>query len=177
VTWPDYAILATIAISVLVGALRGFIKEVMALAIWALAFILAYRFAGNVSELIEAQVSLPSARLAMGFAGIFLVVLLLGGLLVYLVGRLVETTGLSGTDRMLGGAFGAMRGLAIVVLFLLIAGFTPIPADPWWKDSAMIQRFMPLVDWAGEFLPEKAREQLDFEPEDESHNSANKAPA
>jgi membrane protein required for colicin V production len=113
----------------------------------------------------------------MGFAGIFLVVLLLGGLLVYLVGRLVETTGLSGTDRMLGGAFGAMRGLAIVVLFLLIAGFTPIPADPWWKDSAMIQRFMPLVDWAGEFLPEKAREQLDFEPEDESHNSANKAPA
>jgi membrane protein required for colicin V production len=162
--WPDYAILGTIAISILVGALRGFIKEVLSLAIWALAFLLAYRFSGNVAELIEAQVSLPSARLAMGFAGIFLAVLVLGGLLVYLVGRLVETTGLSGTDRLLGGAFGAVRGLAIVITFLLVAGFTPIPADPWWKESAMIQRLMPTVHWAASLLPQAAQEQLDFEP-------------
>ncbi len=175
-TWPDYAILATVAISVLVGALRGFIKEVMALAIWALAFVLAYRFAGSVSELMAAQVSLPSARLAMGFAGVFLVVLVLGGLLVYLVGRLVESTGLSGTDRLLGGVFGAFRGLAIVVAFLLIAGFTPIPADPWWKESVMIQRLKPMVLWAADFLPESAREQLDFEPQAEK-KSADNAPA
>lgn len=163
--WPDYAILATIAISVLVGALRGFIKEVLALAIWALAFLLAYRFAGDAGALMEAQVSLPSARLAMGFTGIFLVVLVLGGLLVYLIGRLVESTGLSGTDRLLGGAFGAARGLAIVVTFLLIAGLTPIPADPWWKESAMIERLMPLVDWVAGFLPESASQKLDFDPQ------------
>ncbi len=163
--WPDYAILAVIAISVLVGALRGFIKEVLALAIWAMAFLLAYRFAGDVSSLMEAQVSLPSARLAMGFSGIFLVVLVLGGLLVYLIGRLVESTGLSGTDRLLGGAFGAARGLAIVITFLLIAGLTPIPADPWWKESAMIQRLMPLVDWVASFLPESAAQHLDFDPQ------------
>ena len=162
--WPDYAILGTLAISILVGALRGFIKEVLALAIWAMAFVLAYRFSGNVAELMEAQVSLPSARLAMGFAGIFLAVLVLGGLLIYLVGRLVETTGLSGTDRLLGGGFGAVRGLAIIVTLLMVAGLTPIPADPWWKESAMIQRLMPTVHWAAELLPESAREQLDFEP-------------
>jgi len=175
--WPDYAILATIAISVLVGALRGFIKEVMALAIWALAFVLAYRFAGDVSSVMEAQVSLPSARLAMGFAGIFLVVLVLGGLLVYLVGRLVESTGLSGTDRLLGGVFGAVRGLALVITFLLVAGLTPLPADPWWKESAMIPRLMPLVDWVAEFLPESAREHLDFEAIPEDEKSADNAQA
>lgn len=163
--WPDYAILATIAISMLVGALRGFIKEVLAIAIWAMAFVLAYRFAGDLGTLMEPQVSLPSARLAMGFAGIFLVVLVLGGLLVYLIGRLVESTGLSGTDRLLGGVFGAARGLAIVVAFLLIAGLTPIPADPWWKESALIQRLMPLVDRVAGFLPENARQQLDFDPQ------------
>lgn len=175
--WPDYAILATIAISVLVGALRGFIKEVLALAIWALAFVLAYRFAGDVGSLMEAQVSLPSARLAMGFAGIFLVVLVLGGLLVYLVGRLVESTGLSGTDRLLGGVFGAARGLAIVVTFLLVAGLTPIPADPWWKESSMIQRLMPMVYWVAEFLPESASQHLDFEPEDTKEKTADNAQA
>lgn len=175
--WPDYAILATIAISVLVGALRGFIKEVLALAIWGLAFVLAYRFAGDLGSLMESQVSLPSARLAMGFAGIFLVVLVLGGLLVYLVGRLVETTGLSGTDRLLGGVFGAVRGLAIVVTFLLIAGLTPIPADPWWKESSMIQRLMPMVYWVADFLPESATQHLDFEGKSTEEKTADNAQA
>jgi membrane protein required for colicin V production len=113
----------------------------------------------------------------MGFAGLFLMVLVLGGLLVYLVGRLVESTGLSGTDRLLGGVFGAARGLAIIVSFLLVAGLTPIPADPWWKESSMIQRLMPLVSWAAEFLPETATQHLDFYPEDKSEETPEIAPA
>jgi membrane protein required for colicin V production len=91
-------------------------------------------------------------------------VLLLGGLLNYLLGRLVETTGLSGTDRLLGGVFGAARGLALVVAALLVAGFTPIPADPWWQQSHTIARIMPLVDWAASWLPEPLGRHLDFEP-------------
>ena len=90
----------------------------------------------------------------------------MGGLINYLLGRLVESTGLSGTDRLLGGVFGAARGLVLIVAVMLVAGFTPIPADPWWKDSATIQRMMPLVSWAAEYLPESVVEHLDFEPED-----------
>ena len=162
--WPDYAILATIAISVLVGFLRGFIKEVFSLAIWAAAFLVAYQYGGDVASMMEDHVSLPSARAAMGFAGLFIFVLLIGGLTNYLIGRLVESTGLSGTDRLLGGVFGAARGLALVIGVLIVAGFTPIPADPWWKESQLIARLFPLVDWAEEFLPKNVREQLDFEP-------------
>ena len=167
-TWPDYAILATIAISVLVGLLRGFIKEVFSLAIWAAAFLVAYQYGGDVASLMEEHVSLPSARAAMGFSGLFIMVLLVGGLIVYLIGRLVESTGLTGTDRLLGGVFGAARGLALVVGVLIVAGFTPIPADPWWKESGAIHRLMPLVEWAVEFLPQNIREELDFEPEPQS---------
>jgi membrane protein required for colicin V production len=165
VNWPDYAILAVLAISVLVGALRGFIKEVFSLLVWSAAFLVAYHFAGDVAELMVDSVTLPSARTAMGFTGLFIAVLLVGGLLNYLLGRLVETTGLSGTDRLLGGVFGAARGLVLIVAVLLVSGFTPIPADPWWKDSATIQRIMPLVSWAAEHLPESVVEQLDFEPD------------
>ena len=163
--WPDYAILATVVISILVGLLRGFIKEVLSLLIWAVAFLVAYQYGGNVAGMMEEHVSLPSARAAMGFAGLFISVLLVGGLLNYLIARLVESTGLSGTDRLLGGVFGTARGLAIVVAVLLVAGFTPIPADPWWRESAMIPRLYPMVQWAVGFLPEAVREQLDFEPE------------
>lgn len=165
--WPDYAIIAIIAASVLVGALRGFIKEVFSLAVWAAAFMVAYHFSGDVAALMESTVTLPSARTAMGFAGLFIAVLLVGGLINYLLGKLVETTGLSGTDRLLGGVFGAARGLALVVVLLLVCGFTPIPADPWWKDSATIQRLMPLVDWSAAHLPESVSEHLDFEPGDD----------
>jgi membrane protein required for colicin V production len=166
--WPDYAIIATVLISILVGFLRGFIKEVLSLAIWALAFFVAYQYGGEVAEMMEEHVSLPSARAAMGFSGLFVSVLLVGGLLSYLIGRLVESTGLNGTDRLLGGVFGAARGLALVVGVLLIAGFTPIPADPWWREAALIRRLSPTVKWAAEFLPAPIREQLDFEPKVES---------
>ena len=162
--WPDYAILATILISLLVGLLRGFIKEVFSLVIWALAFLVAYHYGGDVAALMEDHVALPSARMAMGFAGLFIGVLLVGGLVNYLVGRLVESTGLSGTDRLLGGVFGAARGLAIVIACLLVMGFTPLPADPWWKESALIQRLLPMLQWSAAFLPQNLREKLDFAP-------------
>jgi membrane protein required for colicin V production len=162
--WADYAILAVIAISTGVGALRGFIREVFSLLVWAAAFLVAYRYGGDVAALMEGSVGLPSARTAMGFAGLFIAVLLVGGLINYLLGRLVETTGLSGTDRLLGGAFGAVRGLALVLLVLLLAGLTPLPADPWWQESRTISRLQPLVDWAVSHLPESITEYLDFEP-------------
>ncbi len=69
--WPDYAIIAIIAVSVLVGALRGFIKEVFSLAVWVAAYMVAYHFSGDVARLMESAVTLPSARTAMGFAGLF----------------------------------------------------------------------------------------------------------
>lgn len=166
--WPDYAIIAIIAASILVGALRGFIKEVFSLLVWAAAFLVAYHFAGDIADLMVDQVTLPSARTAMGFAGLFIVVLLLGGLMNYLLGKLVETTGLSGTDRLLGSLFGAARGLALVVAVLLVAGFTPIPKDPWWQESGLIARMMPLVEWSQGFLPEEVSEHLDFDPYDEA---------
>lgn len=169
-TWPDYAILAIIAASVLVGVLRGFIKEVFSLAVWAAAFLVAWHFSADVARLMESAVTLPSARTAMGFAGLFIAVLLVGGLANYLLGKLVQSTGLSGTDRLLGGVFGAARGLALVVAMLLVSGFTPIPSDPWWGQSATIQRMMPLVDWAAGLLPMEVSEHLDFEPGDDSED-------
>lgn len=163
-TWPDYAILGIVTISLLVGVLRGFIKEVFSILVWAAAFVVAYRFAGDVAMLMEPHVSMPSARTAIGFIGLFIVVLIIGGLANYLLGRLVESTGLSGTDRLLGGLFGIGRGVALVVAAILVAGFTPIPADPWWKESRLIRSFMPLVDWSAEFLPDSVSEHLEFEP-------------
>ena len=160
--YADYAILGIVAISILVGAIRGFIKEAFSLAVWAAAFLVAFQYSGALALQLENQIELPSARTALAFAGLFLSVLLLGGLLTFLVGKLVETTGLSGTDRLLGGVFGGVRGLVLVLALMLVAGLTPVPQDPWWQQSRSIQSLMPLAEWSAQFLPEYILEHMEL---------------
>ena len=119
--YVDYIIFAIIIISILVGAIRGFIKEAFSLAVWVAAFLVAFQYSGGLAQHLESQIELPSVRTALAFAGLFLSVLLVGGLLTFLVGKLVEKTGLSGTDRLFGGVFGGVRGLILVLALIPLA--------------------------------------------------------
>lgn len=162
--YADIAVLGIVAISILVGSLRGFVKEAFSLAVWAAAFFVAFQFSGALALRLEGMVSLPSARTAMAFAGLFLGVLLVGGLVTYLIGTLVEKTGLSGTDRLLGGVFGGLRGVFLILLLMLVAGLTPLPRDPWWQNSKSVQSLIPLAEWASQYLPDVILEHLDLTP-------------
>lgn len=165
--YTDYAVLGIIAISILVGVIRGFIKEAFSLAVWAAAFLVAFQYSGALALQLENHIELPSARTALAFSGLFLVVLLIGGLLTFLIGKLVEKTGLSGTDRLLGGVFGSIRGLFLVIALMLVAGLTPVPQDPWWQSSRSIQSLLPLAEWSAQFLPDYILEYMDLTPEAE----------
>ena len=160
--YADYVILGIIAISILVGAIRGFVKEAFSLAVWAAAFLVAFQYSGALALQLENHIELPSVRTSLAFAGLFLAVLLVGGLITYLVGKLVEKTGLSGTDRLLGGFFGGVRGLALVLAIMLVAGLTPVPQDPWWQQSRSLQSLLPLAEWAAQYLPDYILEHLDL---------------
>ncbi len=161
----DLVLLGLVGLSVVVGLWRGFIKEVFALAVWVFAFMAAFHFSGAAANLLEPYVTVPSARQGLAFAAVFILVLVAGGLVTFLIGQLVEKTGLSGTDRLLGAVFGAARGLLLVLALILAAGFTPVPADPWWGESRVIQSLLPLAEWAGGFLPESVTEHLELYPE------------
>ena len=87
-------------------------------------------------------------------------------MLTFLVGKLVEKTGLSGTDRLLGGVFGGVRGLFLVLALMLVAGLTPVPQDLWWQQSRTIQSLMPLAEWSAQFLPDYILEYLDLTPDE-----------
>ena len=163
--YADYVVFAIIAISILVGAIRGFVKEAFSLAVWAAAFLIAFQFSGVLAMQLENHIELPSARTSLAFAGLFILVLLVGGLVTYLVGKLVEKTGLDGTDRLLGGVFGGVRGLALVLAIILIAGLTPVPQDPWWQQSRTIQSLMPLAEWSARFLPDYILEHMELKPD------------
>jgi membrane protein required for colicin V production len=159
--WADYCIVIALVLSVLMGLWRGFIGEVIALACWVLAFWVAWTFGAQLAAQFT-SITLPSARLLLGYAICFIGVLIAGALIGFLMRKLVATSGLSGSDRMLGMVFGLVRGLAIVTIAVLILKFTPLPQDPWWKESKLLPTFENGAVWLTTKLPPEVTHYLDF---------------
>jgi membrane protein required for colicin V production len=160
----DIAIVVVIIASVALGLWRGLVTEVMSLVVWVAAVALALAFGDRVAQWFGNTITLPSARIALGHALVFIATLIVGAVVVFLLRKLVEGTGLSGTDRMLGMVFGLVRGGAIVVLLVLLAGLTPFPADPWWRESRMLPTFQRFATQVVPWLPAALREHVNFSP-------------
>jgi len=158
----DYVFIAVLVLSVLVGLWRGFLSEFIALASWVAAFVVGYWFAQDVGAYLEPYIGMASARQVIAFGGLFLVTLLLGGMVNIVVNQLVRKTGLSGTDRLIGVVFGAVRGGALVAVLLLLATLTPLPQDDWWTDSLLIAYFEPIALWLRSWLPTEFAELFVF---------------
>ena len=150
--WVDYAILSVIGISALVSLVRGFIKEAASLAVWFAAFVIASRFYPDLAPLIT-QVDDPLVRNAIAIVSLFVSTILLGAMINHLIGLLVEKSGLSGTDRVLGMVFGALRGVLVVTaLLFFLDTFTQAPASQWWQGSLLIPEFDPIVQWFFDYI-------------------------
>ena len=145
--WIDYTIGGLIGLSALIGFMRGFIKEAFSLAIWMAAGWVGLSFSREFAVYLTPVIAQPSGRIAASFGILFLTTLLLGSLVSYLAERLVVMTGFGGTDRLIGLLFGAVRGALIVSVMVLLAGATPLPQDPWWKESKLIPPFQKLALW------------------------------
>lgn len=162
--WADLVLIAILALSALVGLWRGLVVEVLSLVIWVAAFWLAFQFGEPVSVLFEGRVEPSSARMFLAFGLLFIGALVVGGLLTWLIRKLIVATGLTGTDRMLGLLFGILRGGVLASVLVLLLGFTPMPADDWWQQSRLMPFFEGYASWIGDWLPETVRQHLQFGP-------------
>jgi membrane protein required for colicin V production len=152
-TWFDYLIIAVIAISALISLWRGFIREAFSLIVWVLAFWVALTFFHLLATYLVGLVETPSLRLGLAFGLLLLATLLVGGLVNLLVVQLIQKTGLSGTDRVIGVVFGIARGVLLICILVWAAGLTPLPNDPWWKESQLVPYFQELALWLRDQLP------------------------
>ncbi len=159
VATPDIVLAIVILLSALIGLSRGLVKEVLSLVIWGAAFVAALYLGGAVGARLGPDMG-ASLRGVAGFAAVFIAVLLTGAIVQWLFAKLIETTGLTGTDRFLGFLFGAARG--VVVCTVALIALRPFVEDTqWWRDSRIRPELgkieagvLVLIDQAGSLIME-----------------------
>lgn len=162
-TGLDWLLLTIVAVSALLGLMRGFVAVVLSLLAWALAGAAAYWFGGDAAVMLSDD-STPSAGWLVGgyvlsFAGVMVAVMVLS----WLVRRVLQSIGLSGLDRALGLAFGLLRGMLFACVLVLLMGFTSMPREPQWRSSQTMPVFEPGARWLRSLLPAAMARQVDFD--------------
>jgi membrane protein required for colicin V production len=153
VTGFDFVVLAILGVSFLLGLVRGLLKEVLSLLAYALAFIAAIWWGPTVYGWLARLIETPMLRMGIAYAAVFIIVLLGVGLVNMTLAALIRKTGLSPADHGLGGLFGLTRGLLIILILVSLAGYTPMPQEPWWRDAMFSQTAVAAVKHLKTWLP------------------------
>ncbi len=151
--WADIAVFFIIGLSVLIGLFRGFVKEAVSLATWIAAVAVAILFSSRAAGYLPVAVESQTARVIIAFAALFVLTLIAGAIINFLIGQLVDKSGLSGTDRLLGIVFGVVRGSLIVAILVLLASLTNMPREKWWQTTMTLPFFEKVADQVKGVLP------------------------
>lgn len=150
--WIDATLLAVLAVSIVVGLVRGFVYEVMALAGWVVAWFGAQWLAPQVAPHVPIGSRGAGLNMAVTFVLCFLAVLIVWGLLARLVRLLVRATPLTLPDRLLGAGFGLLRGAVLLLALATVVALTPAAQSREWRRSvgagwlqAAMQGLQPLL--------------------------------
>ena len=157
----DWVFLAILLASFLLGAWRGLVYEVLSVASWIAAFLLAQLFAPDVAAILPMGQAPEMARYAASFVLVFIVVVFAGGLIAWITKKLVEAVGLRPVDRTLGAGFGLLRGLVLLLAIAVVVNMSPLRRAEWWLESrgaamstAAVMQLKPVLpERFGQYLP------------------------
>ncbi|HEX7388314.1 MAG TPA: CvpA family protein [Castellaniella sp.] len=158
----DYIMLAVVAVSALIGLLRGFLREVLSLVAYVVAFVAAVWWGPVVSGWLVSLIDNGLLRALAAYGAVFVVALMGVGLLNMALGALVDRTGLTPADHGLGAVFGAVRGFLLVLVLVGMAGYTQLPEEPWWQQAKTADAFVKGFQHIKALLPASVAELLPY---------------
>ncbi len=150
----DILIAAVLIISVLIGVVRGFVKEAISITALLLAIWAALTFGPSVGEVSDSWISSKELQTWFGRIVVFTLILAVGGLIGWGISKLVRLSLLSGIDRLAGGFFGAARGVLFVAVFILTGEYAGFSNDSWWQKSRLIPHFQVVAEWIMVMAPQ-----------------------
>lgn len=134
----DYLIIAIVLLSAIVGLVRGFLREVIALATWIIAVVLAWQLGDLVEPYLGGLLSSNEVRPWAARAIVFVLVLLAGSGIAAVVSHFVRLSMFSALDRFLGLVFGLLRGVVVLGLLVMLGQLLRLDGENWWRRSILI---------------------------------------
>ena len=147
IIWVDAVVIAVLVLSFGLGIFRGIVREVLSLSSWIVAIWLAYLYGDNLSTMIVPWIESEQLSGLIGYILVFVAVLVLLSVVGALLFKIFRLSEHSGTDRILGGLFGSLRGLVIVTVLLFMAEWTPATSQAWFRESQIVPYFEAPLTW------------------------------
>ncbi|MDT7835593.1 CvpA family protein [Aquabacterium sp. OR-4] len=162
--WVDWALLAVLGVSVLVGLWRGLVYELMSLVGWLVAYVAAQLWSGAVAPHLPFGTPGSALQQGLAFAITFVATLLAWALLARLVRLLIQATPLTLIDRTLGAGFGLLRGGVLLLALATVVALTPAVRSPAWQASQGAEWLAVLLQGLRPVLPEAVARHLPEPP-------------
>src|SRR5690349_2352753 len=160
----DWIVVCIVALSTLFAFFRGVIREVVALVAWIGGLVCAIAFTPALAAMLPGAIGQPAIRYVIAFTLIVVAALVLGALVAWPLSKAVHAVGLGFVDRFLGSVFGFVRGVVLMLVFVLVAGFTPLPRTSWWQNAALVPPLVAGVYALRPHLPAEIAGRLDYSP-------------
>lgn len=158
----DYTVLVILLASMLLGAWRGVVGEIIALAAWVLAFFAAKWWADELARQLLTGIADPAVRIVAAWVLVFVVVLLLMALVRLAIRGLLKALGLSLSDRALGVLFGTARGVLIVLVLVGLGGMLSLAKEKWWSEAYFSAPLETAVLACKPWLPPEVAKRIRF---------------
>jgi membrane protein required for colicin V production len=157
----DWIFLAVLLLSMLLGAWRGLVFELLSVLSWIAAFVLAQWLGPDVAQMLPLAGAAEMIRYLAGFLVVFVATVFAGGLIAWLIKQLVQAVGLRPADRALGALFGLVRGVILLLAATVVVEMTPLQSSEWWRQSrgaevttAALKGLKPVLpEEFGKYLP------------------------
>lgn len=148
----DYLILGVLVVSMLLGILRGFVREAIGVLAWLGGLWIAWRYAPQLEPYLGGTIGEPPVSTWAARVLIVIAVLVFAWLLTGVLAYFMRHSGFSlMMDRLLGLVFGALRGAVVVAVFVLLGQFVELDRVSWWRQSRLLPYASELAGWIQTF--------------------------
>ena len=147
----DIVILIITVLSSAFGLWRGLIKEVLSLLTWIAALLVSRVYSEPLAGLMTGVIENDGIRYVSAFAILFVIVMMFGTFLNFLMSKLLNVTGLKFADRLLGAGFGVARGVIIVLVIMFITSMF-VSETELWQQSQLVPYGIDLIEKSQVFI-------------------------
>jgi membrane protein required for colicin V production len=134
----DYWAVAIVLLIAIIGLMRGFLRELVAVVSWLLALFIAWHFAAWLAPHLGGLLADEPVRSWAARAILLVLVLFIGSVAGMLIGHFVRLSIFSVTDRFLGFALGVVHGAIVLGALVILCQLLHLDGERWWQESRLV---------------------------------------